>query len=226
MKELLIASIPQHDQRDHQQEVVQRSPEWFCQRIGKVTASNLWKVCAVKKDGNPLKEYENYLFDLITERLIGQITEQPITPEMRWGIQYEPEALQAYAQENWASRIDSSGFVHHPHIALSGASPDGLIDADGLVEIKCPTKRTHLRFLISKEINLKYVLQMQWQMACTGRKWCDFASYHPEFPESNRLICKTILRDEAQIASLEEKVNAFLDAIQTTLDNLTNGAQG
>ena len=97
---------------------------------------------------------------------------------MQRGIDTEPEARAQYA---FLADVDvvEVGFVQHPTIEMAGASPDGLVGDYGLVEIKCPDTHTHIRTLDGASIDGKYVTQMMWQMACTGRNWCDWVSYDP-----------------------------------------------
>ena len=115
--------------------------------------------------------------------------------------------------------------VRHPSIDMSGASPDGLIDADGLVEIKCPNPATHAKTLLSKKPDTKYITQMMWQMACTGRQWCDFASFDPRFPEHLQLFVTRIPRDAALIDSLEKEVTAFLAEVDSMVNQLNGMKQ-
>lgn len=110
--------------------------------------------------------------------------------------------------------------MDHPTIAMSGASPDGLIGVDGLIEIKCPNTATHLDTLRTETIPGKYETQMLWQMACTGRQWCDFASYDPRLPENMRLFVKRLPRDDARIAEMEAEVTAFLAEIDAAVAEL------
>jgi predicted phage-related endonuclease len=112
--------------------------------------------------------------------------------------------------------------VLHPSIGDTGASPDGLVDADGLVEIKCPNTATHIETLKGQCAPAKYITQMQWQLACTGRKWCDFVSYDPRMPDSMRFFCVRVQRDDELIESLEKDVIAFLKEVRATVDQLQN----
>jgi predicted phage-related endonuclease len=97
---------------------------------------------------------------------------------------------------------------------MSGASPDGLVGDRGLVEIKCPQPTAHIETLDSQAIPAKYIPQMDWQLACTGRDWCDFVSYNPEFPEKMRMFVKRLERDDKRIKELEAMVEVFLDEVQ------------
>jgi predicted phage-related endonuclease len=139
---------------------------------------------------------------------------------MRWGIEKEPEAREAYAYPRNAN-LTPVAFVNHPTIAMSGASPDCYVGDDGLIEVKCPNTATHIDTLLGKSVPGKYVLQMQWQMACTGRKWCDFVSFDPRMPEHLRLFVRRLNRDDVEIATLEKQVIEFLDEIDATVKALS-----
>ena len=117
--------------------------------------------------------------------------------------------------------VKQVGLIKHPSIAGSHASPDGLIEDDGLLEIKCPTHATHLESLLGAPIPQKYIYQMQWQLCCSGRQWCDFASYHPAFPDAMRLHITRIQRNDALIADLEAQVREFLSELDAKLEALT-----
>lgn len=196
----------------------QRSDEWFAARIGKVTASRIGDVCARTKTGWAARR-KAYLHDLIVERLTGVHIPSGSGAARRWGADIEPEAKIAYEFYRDAT-IAEVGYVPHPSIADTGASPDGLVGDDGLVEFKCPTVSVHLETLDKCEIDPDYFLQMQWQMACTGRQWCDFASYDPRFPEAMRLFVERVKRDDEAIAAIEKDVTDFLNELRETVHRL------
>lgn len=199
-------------------EIVQGSPEWFAIRCGKVTASRVADVVARTKSGLSASR-ANYMAELIAERLTGQPAERFSNAAMAWGTEKEPEARSAY--EFYRSEtVKEIGFVLHPSIDQSGASPDGLVGTDGLVEIKAPNTSTHLDTLLGQMVPAKYVNQMQWQMACTGRQWVDFVSYDPRLPEAMRLFIKRMPRDDKRIHELETEVAAFLLEIAVKLSQL------
>lgn len=200
-------------------EMVQGSPEWLDARCGKVTASRVADVLARKRDGKPTAERERYLMELVGERLTGLATSHYLTGPMLEGSEREPQAADAYAFLHGVD-IDQVGFVEHPRIAMAGASPDRLVGDRGLVEIKCPTLRTHLDTLLTAEIPEQHLPQMRWQMACTGRAWCDFASWHPSVPVHLRLWVKRLHRDDAQIAKDEADVSAFLAEVDARVAKL------
>lgn len=199
-------------------EIVQGSPEWHAIRLGKVTASRIADVCARTKTGWGASR-KNYLAELVAERLTGVKVEGFTNAAMQWGTEIEPEARVAYEFYRDAS-VSQVGFVPHPTIGDTGASPDGLVEQDGLVELKCPNTATHIETLLGGSIPEKYVLQMQWQMACTGRLWCDFASYDPRLPESMRLFVDRVRRDDALIEAVEKDVVSFLAELRDTVHRL------
>jgi putative phage-type endonuclease len=199
--------------------IQQGSPEWFAARCGRVTASRVADVVARTKTGWGASR-ANYAAELIAERLTGCTAPGFSNSAMQWGTDQEPVARAAYEARTGVS-VDLVGFVDHPEIAMSGASPDGLIGDDGLLEIKCPNTATHLDTLLSETVPGKYVTQMQWQMACTGRAWCDFASFDPRLPANMALFVRRIDRDVSLILELESEVAAFLAEIDAKVEALT-----
>jgi len=200
-------------------EIIQGSAEWFAARLGRVTASRVADVIAKTKTGYGASR-KNYHAELVLERLTGTATEGFTSPAMQWGTDNEPDARSAYQFEK-NIRVVQVGFVAHPSIAMTGASPDGLVGDDGLLEIKCPNSATHLETLMSEAIPAKYVTQMMWQMACTKRAWCDFCSFDPRMPENMRLFIKRLDRDDQVIADLEAEVVKFLHEVSETVETLT-----
>lgn len=196
----------------------QKTDEWFAARIGKATASKIADVMAKTKSG-PSAMRANYAAQLITERLTGKPTEGYSNAAMAWGTETEPQARAAYA---WLTDNDVTecGFFDHPKIAMSGASPDGLVGSEGLLEIKCPNSATHIATLRGDAIDGKYMKQMQWQMACTGRLWCDFASFDPRLPEPMQLHVTRVARDGAMISEMETEVAAFLSEVDDAVMEL------
>lgn len=189
-------------------EIIQGSPEWKALRCGKVTASRVADVVAKTKTGYSASR-ANYLAQLIAERLTGTAAETYSNAAMQHGTETEPEARDAYCFYQGVT-VEQVAFVPHPKIDQAGASPDGLVDDDGLVEIKCPNTATHLETLLGQAVPAKYIDQMQFQMACTGRKWCDFVSYDPRMPEHMRLFVRRVERDDKRIDLLENEIAGFL----------------
>lgn len=199
-------------------EIIQGSPEWFAARAGKVTASRVADVIARTKTGYGASR-ANYAAELIAERLTGTTAPSFTNAAMQWGTDTEPKARDAYCFRHDVDVLEI-GFVDHPLIAMTGASPDGLIGEEGLIEIKCPNTATHLDTLLGETVPAKYVTQMQWQMACTGRAWCDFASFDPRLPASMSLFVRRVARDEDLIAELEREVTAFIAEIDEKVARL------
>ena len=206
-------------------DIVQGSAEWRAIRCGKVTASRVADVVAKTKSGWGASR-ANYMAELIAERLTGEAAAGFNNAAMQWGTDNEPDARTAYEFRTDAEVVQV-GFVIHPSIPDSGASPDGLVLSDGLVEIKCPNTATHIETLIGQVVPSKYIPQMQWQMASTGRKWCDFVSFDPRLPESMRLAVMRVDRDDKLIASLEKDVADFLAEVEMKVTKLCGlyGAQ-
>lgn len=196
----------------------QGSDEWKAIRLGKVTASRVADVVAKTKTGWSASR-ANYRAQLVAERLTGVIGDSYTNAAMEWGVQKEAEARSAYSFYTGAD-VEQIAFAPHPSIAMSGASPDGLVGTTGLVEIKCPNTATHIETLLGKSVPSTYALQMQWQMACTDRSWCDFVSYDPRMPEDLRLFVKRLERDEDTIAGLTGAIVEFLQEVDETIASL------
>jgi putative phage-type endonuclease len=194
---------------------VQGSPEWRAERCGKVTASRVADVIAKTKSGWGASR-ANYMAELIAERLTGVKAEGYTNAAMQHGIDTEPQARGAY-QFYADVEIVEVGFIAHQAISMTGASPDGFVGDDGLVEIKCPNTATHIETLLGASVPSKYITQMQWQMACTGRKWCDFVSFDPRLPESMRAFIRRVDRDSVMIGNLERDIETFLAELDATL---------
>lgn len=200
----------------------QGSPEWKAARLGKLTASRVADATDLLKSGKPGAKRITYLGELIAERLTGIAVDKYQNDLMRWGTQQEPEARAMYEFFHGVE-VKTVGLIDHPSIAMAGASPDGLVGADGLIEIKCPSTSTHVDTLLAQAIPEEYLKQIDWQMACTGRRWCDFVSYDPRLPPHMAMfVCRRIRNDEA-ITALETDARAFLaeiDAKVAALDAL------
>lgn len=196
----------------------QRSEEWHAHRCGRVTASRIGDLMATTKSG-PSASRKNYMAELVAERLTGTTAGGFTNAAMQWGTDQEPAARAAYEFMHDAT-VDGVGFVDHPAMPMAGCSPDGLVGADGMVEIKCPNTATHLDTLLSGAIDGKYQKQMQFQMACAGRQWCDFVSYDPRLPPEMQLWVHRVHRDDAAIAEIVQAVSGFLSELDATVTAL------
>lgn len=198
--------------------IIQGSPEWFDIRRGKVTASRVADVIAKTRNGWGASR-ANYMAQLIAERLTGTTAESFSNATMQWGTDTEPQARAAY---EFMQDVDVTeiGFVVHPLITASGASPDGLVGENGMVEIKCPNTATHIDTLLGKGIPSRYLTQMQWQIACTGREWCDFVSYNPRMPERMNLFVERIAADRELARELEGHIQEFIGELDDKVASL------
>lgn len=196
----------------------QGEAEWVQARLGRATASRIADVVAKTKSGYSASR-ENYMVQLALERITGQATDGYTNAAMQWGISVEPLARAAY-EVHTGVLVEEVGMIEHPRIAMAGASPDGCIGVDGLVEIKCPNSATHVNTLRSRKPAGDYVTQMQWQMACTGRAWCDYASFDPRMPDGLQLFVVRVPRDDERIAELEREVEIFLGQVDAMVSEL------
>lgn len=199
--------------------VIQGSEEWFAHRLGRVTASRLSDVVAKLKTGEAASR-AGYRAELVAERLTGKRVEGFTNAAMAWGTAAEPLARAAYEAE-MGLFVAETGMIDHPTIAMAGASPDGLVSIDGQIEAKCPETKNHIDTILSGSAPAKYIPQMQWQMACTGRAWCDFISFDPRMPQEMQLFVVRVLRDDALIAHYEAEVIKFLAEVDDTILKLT-----
>ena len=198
--------------------IEQGSRAWFAQRCGKVTASRVADIIAKTKSG-PAASRKNYLAQLVAERLTGNVEETFTSAAMQHGIDTEPQARAAYAFL-YGVEVEGAGFVQHPSIEAAGASPDGFVGAAGLLEIKCPNTATHIDSLTSQSVPSRYLTQIYWQLACTGRAWCDFVSFDPRMPVELQMFVERVHRDDERIAELEAEVKAFLSEVEAKVAEL------
>jgi putative phage-type endonuclease len=198
--------------------IEQRSDAWFEARIGKVTASRVADVLAKTKTGYSATR-DNYMAQLVCERLTGEKGESFNNAAMQHGTDTEPLARAAYESLKDVL-VDEVGFVPHPKILMAGASPDGLVGDDGLLEIKCPNTATHIETLLSQIVPGKYNTQMQFQMACTERSWCDFVSFDNRLPQDLQMFVKRVPRDNMYIRLMEEEIVKFLNELDIKIAQL------
>ena len=195
---------------------IQGSPEWLSERAGKVTASMVSAVLMKPETAG----FRDYQAQIVAEILTGKPQGSDFTnAAMQFGSEMEPLARSAYEAETGFS-VDEVGFCQHQSIKRAGASPDGLVGNSGLVEIKCPKVATHLAYLIADVVPAGYKNQMMFQLAVTGRDWCDFVSFRPDLPEHLQLFIARFKRDPARILELETAVVAFLDGVDKMLSKL------
>lgn len=200
-------------------DIEQRSEDWLLIRAGRCTGSRVADVMAKTKSGYSTSR-TNYAAELVVERLTGKPVERFQSKAMAFGTEMEPEARACYGLLHGVE-VQEVGFVEHPTIQMFGCSPDGLVGADGMVEFKVPNPATHLQTLLNDTMDGRYTTQVQAQMSCTGRQYCDLVSYCPDLPGDMALWVRRIPRDEAVIRELEADVSKFLDEVSTTVSKLT-----
>jgi putative phage-type endonuclease len=201
------------------QDFPQGSPEWLAARVGLVTASRVSDIIAKTKTGVSASR-ANYLGELVAERLTGvSAASDFMNDDMRRGVELEPDARFEY-EAMFGKVVQTVGLVLHPTLQ-AGASPDGLVDDDGLIEIKCPRTHVHIECLESRKPPAKYLPQMAWQCICTGRQWCDFVSYDPKMPERLRLFAARFIPEAGYMRELEAEVTAFIAEVDAKVEALS-----
>lgn len=203
----------------------QGSEAWAMERCGMVTASRCGDVTAMKQNKEEKVERRDYRIELISEILTAVPYPRYISREMQWGIDQEPFARAAYELSRDVL-VETCGFVLHPILDRFGASPDGLVGDDGLIQIKCPNTTTHLSWMLSGTIPVEHMPQMLAEMSCTQRAWCDFVSYDPRLPEYLQLYVRRFTRDAKLIAVLEREVEHFNSEIDEQIAALPQKPQG
>jgi putative phage-type endonuclease len=199
--------------------IEQGTAEWFAARCGKVTASKIADVMSKGKGSAESAGVRNYRAQLVCERLTGTVEETYINAAMQRGTELEPLARECY-EFLTGNTVDQIAFVDHPTIPMSGASPDGMIGDVGLVEIKCPNTATHIEYILGNMPPSQYLPQMLWQMACTGRQWCDFVSYDPRLPEELQLFVVRLNRNQEIINEMETAVIVFNNSVEKMINDL------
>lgn len=200
--------------------MAQGTAEWKEQRRGKITASHIADIMAVGRGGKPSATRENYLMQLALERMTGTLAPEGfVSKEMLRGKELESIARGEYEVRTGVD-VDEVDFIDHPDLPNTGASPDGLVDTDGLVEFKCPLPKTHFATLRTGQIERQYMLQMHWQMACSRRRWCDFVSYNPDFPEALQMVVIRVPWNDTLGKQITDAVIAAEDDIEAIASEL------
>jgi putative phage-type endonuclease len=199
--------------------IEQGSELWLMQRRGHLSASRLHDAVTKGARGAYSAKRADIMWTLIEERITGQAAPHFVTAEMQWGIDTEPQAKALYSFLT-DQPVDPAPYVPHAYIPMTGASPDGYVGDKGLIEVKCPKTKTHLQTLAAKEVPVQYITQMQWQMECTGRHWCDFVSFDPRLPEDYQIWIHRVDRDDAMIETLKDEIVKFEAELNQLMGNL------
>ncbi len=212
---------------------LQRTAAWFAARTGCLTASTVSKILPsvrVLKSGEVKKTYnegrDTLINTICAERMTGSAKESFVSEAMQWGIDHEDEARECYEIET-GELVDLVGFIKHPHVQWLGASPDGLVGKDGLIEIKCPAPHTHVEYLRQIRRGIvpdDYKPQMLLQLVVTGRQWCDFITYDPRIKGAEFACIRFTPTTEDRVAMLDECVK-FLEEVGEEMSMLLNWGQ-
>jgi hypothetical protein len=196
------------------------NPNWHARRLGKVTASRVFSIVDTDKSGKPKAAYDNLMHELAIERITNTPTPVFVNLYMADGTRQEPIARVTYELEHGVD-VEQVQFVDHPTIEMSGASPDGLVELDGLIEIKAPQPKTFTEYMLNDRIPPEYNTQIHWQFACMPeRKWCDFVAFCDKMPPELRMHVKRILRDDSYVEKLERAVREFNQKTNDLTDRL------
>jgi exodeoxyribonuclease (lambda-induced) len=200
--------------------ISQQTPEWLNERCGKVTGSRVKDVMARLKKGDPSKKRENYMMEIVSERLTGMAAEHYVSDAMVWGVEQEPMARNAYEVAS-GNDVDRAGIAIHPNIPMFAASPDGTIDKDGLFEAKGPMSHNHIKWMLAGVVPDEHIDQCQSQMACWEREWLDFVSFDSRMgPVAQLYRAPRLYRDEKRIAAIEFAVIEFLAEVDAMVEKI------
>lgn len=191
----------------------QGSDDWLVARSGHATASRFKDILAKVKSGESASR-RNYRMAVVTERLVGGPIASFTNTAMQHGTDHEPFARMAYESRTGAF-VDEVGFLTHPTIAWCGGSPDGLINDDGIIEIKCPYVSTVHVETIQGGMPSEHLAQCHGLLWISGRQWVDFVSFDPRMPEHLQLHVERIARNEKYIETLAAEVCIFLAEVDT-----------
>lgn len=199
----------------------QGSPEWLRSRIGIVSASRFKDVLtepkskADKEAGNLSVTSETYLYELVSMILTDEAPNFS-SAATDWGHENEPLARLEYSMMT-DNNVEEAGIFFHDN-RKAGASPDGLVDDNGMVEIKCPFNTVnHVRTVVAGDMPKEHMPQVQGNLWINGREWCDFISFDPRIEGDGRLFIKRIYRDETYIKNIERRVLAFIQKLDFVL---------
>lgn len=196
---------------------------WLRARAGKLTASRMRDAMDFLKNGQPSAKRSQLMRELLAERLTGDSVRHFVSDAMQWGIEKEAEAKAAYEAETGVL-IAEAGFYDHPRIENLGATPDGLLPG-GLIETKCPTTSTFVEWFMAGGIPDEHKPQMCIQLACTGRKWCDFVAHDPRIRDAKRnLIIRRYEPTAEEIAKVEAAAEQFLAELDQLFEAFTESA--
>lgn len=196
----------------------QGSKEWFDARIGIPTASRFKDIITPAK-GDKSKSYKTYMYELIAERLTKNKADFFKSEWMERGNELEPLARSSYSFLH-DIEVKEVGIMLNDAGTI-GASPDGLINDDGGLEIKCPKPATVVKYMLGKELPLEYKPQVMGNLWISGREWWDFLAFHPDM----NFFELRVYRDESYIKKMDQHINDFVDELLNSYEKLKDGAK-
>lgn len=197
---------------------------WLAARAGKLTASRMRDAMSFRKDGKPSAERSQLMRELLAERITGHSVRHYVTDAMQHGLDTEADALAAYEAAT-GELVTPAGYYDHPRIDNVGATPDGLLSIDGLIETKCPTTATFIDWTMVGEVPAMHKPQMIIQLACAGRAWCEFVAYDPRIKDAKRrLFIRRFEPTADEIAAVEAAAETFLAELDAMFAAFTEAA--
>ena len=198
----------------------QRTPEWFADRLGRVTGSACSAVFAKSRtNGEESSERKKYRLQLALERITGNAGGSVyVNAAMQRGIDLEPVAVAAY-EAAVGELVDVPGFMFAEEL-LVGASLDGLCSGEGSLEVKCPDSVTHLEYLREGRLPPAYVPQVTHNLWVSGRQWLDFVSFDDRFPLALQLFHIRVTRKDLDLAGHEDGVRKFLIEVDSEVSKI------
>lgn len=203
----------------------QQSPQWLKERCGLLTASRMADAMEFLKGGKESQARKKYKIELVAERMTDTMVSRFVTDAMQWGIEQEESARARY-EEATGNLVQKCGFAIHGDIPCFGASPDGLVGTDGLVEIKCPTTSTYVEWVSGGVVPAQHVPQMLAQLAVTGRKWVDFFAYDPRIKvREAQVFLRRFEPTEKDIADVEGFAKNFLAEVEALFFSIVQNVE-
>ena len=200
-------------------EFTQGSSNWTSYRLGRATGSRVDDALSVLKGGGPSAARRKYAVELLCERLLGYPMEHFVTPAMVWGTETEKLAVTAYELRTGYD-VQKVGICQHPTMTQFCASPDRLVGADGLLEVKCPNTATHIAWMLEGVLPKEHAAQCHAELACAPeRGWLDFMSFDPRLPQRYQEFVVRVPRNEEAQFQIENGVRIFL----TEVEEMTRG---
>ena len=199
----------------------QGSPEWLQARLGVLTGSRAAAAFTRLAKGGWAKSRESVMYELLAEQLTGQREEIYVNKDMQWGRDYECDARRMYEVCS-GNMVDECGLILHPTIDGLGASPDGLVETDGALELKCPKTTTHLKYICAGVVPEEYIFQMDTELVCAQRKWCDFVSFDPRILQLEQMyFCVRYQPSAEYLAAFENDCRVFIAELDALKGKIT-----